>query len=145
MPIERREILFDYKELTDLIAGTSALKIFLPKAFAEPKVTDICHTRTYDRLPAEAQRKFAQTYQRLADRDAVLVRVRGKDPDGKDVYDIFGIPDSALLPVLIMECRKRKIVLPRSATKTVIVSEIYAGLQMTFGKAQATGLQILEI
>jgi hypothetical protein len=81
----------------------------------------------------------------MAQKDALMVRNRCKGPDGQHTYDQFAIPDSALLPVLIMECRSRKIVLPRSATKTITVSEMYVGIQMTFGKGQASKLEMLEI
>lgn len=142
MPVEYRKILFSMQELQQIIAPRGMeFSTMIPSNISQYKLVEAIHTRDSTRAPTDRVIRLGGSSGPLrTQRDAVVFRGTHTST-GKDF--VFFIPDATLMDMLLAECKKNNITVPRRGEKKVIAEDMYVGIDISIN-AEVTGLFELE-
>lgn len=145
MIIERRQILFDFVEMHALLYqalnNDRMFEHIVPPAFASYMILGALHTRHFEDVPSEL-RILMRSLVKDNPPDGVIFRIHKKNAARHEKEIGFVVPERMMLKVLVDECLKRKIPLPRKADKTCLTRELYVGFEFTLQSGQSAGFEL---
>ncbi len=145
MIIERRQILFDFVEahglLCQALANNRMYGHVVPATLPSHQIFGALHTRHFDEVLPDL-RNFMRALVKDAPPEGVIFRTRKINAGREDKDAGFVVPEKMMLDLLVAECIKRKIVLPRKADKKCFTREMYIGFGFTLESGKTAGLEL---
>ena len=145
MIIERRQILFDFVEVHALLyQALNTNRMFehiVPAAFSSYYILGALHTRHFEDVSAEL-RTLMRSLVKDNPPEGVIFRIHKKNAARHEKEIGFVVPEKMMLGVLVDDCIKRKIPLPRKTEKTCMTRELYVGFEFTIQSGQSAGLEL---
>lgn len=118
-----------------MLAAKSAFRSAIPTAFAaDTQLMEVLHTRDFANVFYDIQKRFVKIYKRGDQGSGILFRASKPALLKSDHHFVFMVPDDVIEKILIDECRKRKIMLPKLAEKRVIAPDLCVGLQIVISQ-----------
>jgi hypothetical protein len=145
MIIERRQILFDFVEahalMCQALKDNRMLAHIVPAALPSHQILGALHTRYFDDVLPDL-RNLMRSLVKDMPPEGVIFRIR-KLVGGRDEKDTgFVVPEKMMLDLLVGECLKCKIPLPRKAEKKCLTREMYVGFEFKIESGKTAGLEL---
>jgi hypothetical protein len=131
MPFEKRQILFDYAEFQKLLSK-SPLSGTYPGDYRQPSIREV--VRTADERGGINSR--ANDLMRRLDTQitepSIIIRFSHSSMLKSEKEGLISFPEERIIEVLVRECQRTSIRLPKHPTKFLVAEELTIGLSMKF-------------
>jgi hypothetical protein len=132
MPVENRNIIFNLNEMVALLALIEdKYPALVPNNISGLKIVEIIHTRDLANSFHDRKRRMLSLLTMTPKSDGVIFRALKPSLLNREKTLGFFVPDSVLLDAFLGICRSLKIVLPRSADKSILAEEFNIGLRIS--------------
>jgi hypothetical protein len=145
MILERRQILFDlvgvHKLLYQAFNTNPLFEKIIPLSFSSYQILGALHTRHFSDVPEELRVLMMSLIDEMP-AAGVIFRIGKKNAARYDKEIGFVVPENLMLEVLVDECLKQKIMIPKNTIKTCLSKEMYVGFEFSLRTQESGDFQL---
>lgn len=132
MPFERRDILFYLNDVKDMIAHQYTLFAeYVPKDIDDLNIFEVLDVEVLKRPRSDRHLAVVNNLgMDLSSQTGIVFCAQKKGMFNREKEICFMVPTKAMLEALIIDCKRRDIMMPKGGTKSLFVEDIQIGIRI---------------